>query len=175
MEGSVAVSLTLIGGGTRSGKSRHAMALARACGKRLAFIATARADDDEMRERIARHRQERGAQFVTFEEPLAVAPLLENEVDHFDAVLVDCLTLWLSNMLCGGVPAIEEECRRLVETAASASARVLLVTNEVGCGIVPDNALAREFRDLAGTLNQMAAQVAEEVYWMAFGIPLKVK
>jgi adenosylcobinamide kinase/adenosylcobinamide-phosphate guanylyltransferase len=155
------VSLVLIGGGARSGKSRHALALARQCGSRLAFVATARAEDDEMRERIARHRQERGSEFTTFEEPVAI--------------LIDCLTLWLSNLLCAGAPNIMEEGRRLVESAVAAPPQVLLVTNEVGCGIVPENALARQFRDLAGELNQMAAQAASEVYWTAFGIALKVK
>jgi adenosylcobinamide kinase/adenosylcobinamide-phosphate guanylyltransferase len=169
------VSLTLIGGGARSGKSRHALMLARQCGTRLAFVATAQPQDDEMRERIARHREERGAEFTTFEEPLAVAPLIATEGARFNAMLVDCLTLWLSNMLCAGQPEIDEECRRLVDAAAASPARVLLVTNEVGCGIVPENALARRFRDLAGTLNQMAAQAAYEVYWLAFGIPLRVK
>jgi adenosylcobinamide kinase/adenosylcobinamide-phosphate guanylyltransferase len=175
VEKSVAVSLILIGGGARSGKSRHALRLARQSGDRLAFVATARAEDDEMRARIARHRQERGSEFTTFEEPLAIAARLESEGARFDAILVDCLTLWLSNLLCAGVPAIADECRRLVEAAAASPARVLLVTNEVGCGIVPDNALARQFRDLAGDLNQMAAEAAAEVYWMVLGIPLKVK
>ncbi len=169
------MSLTLIGGGARSGKSRHALTLARHCGPRLAFVATAQAYDDEMRDRIARHREERGAEFTTFEEPLALGQLIEAEAARFDALLVDCLTLWLSNMLCAGIAGIEDECRLLVDAAAAAPARVLLVTNEVGCGIVPENALARQFRDLAGTLNQMAAQAADEVYWLAFGIPLKVK
>ena len=169
------MSLTLIGGGASSGKSRHALTLARQCGSRLAFIATARAGDEEMRERIARHRADRGSEFTTFEESLSIAPILAAEGGRFDAILVDCLTLWLSNMLCAGVPGIEEECRKLVQAAAAAQARVLLVTNEVGCGIVPENALARQFRDLAGALNQMAAESADEVFWMAFGIPVKVK
>jgi len=169
------VSLTLIGGGARSGKSRHAVKLARQCGSRLAFVATAQAHDDEMRERIARHRAERGSEFTTFEEPIAIARLIAAEAGRFDAMLVDCLTLWLSNMLCAGMSDIEDECRRLVDASAASPARVLLVTNEVGCGIVPENALARQFRDLAGSLNQMAAEAADEVYWLAFGIPLKVK
>jgi adenosylcobinamide kinase/adenosylcobinamide-phosphate guanylyltransferase len=175
MEERLAMSVVLIGGGARSGKSRHALALARQSGNRLAFVATARAEDDEMRDRIARHQQERGAEFTTFEEPVAIASLIEKEGGRFDAVLVDCLTLWLSNLLCAGTPNIMEEGRRLVESAGASPARVLLVTNEVGCGIVPENALARQFRDLAGELNQMAAEAASEVYWMAFGIPLKMK
>jgi adenosylcobinamide kinase/adenosylcobinamide-phosphate guanylyltransferase len=170
------VSIVLVGGGARSGKSRHALALARQSGNRLAFVATATADDDEMRERIARHREERGAEFCTFEEPLAVAELLEREGGRFDAVVVDCLTLWLSNvMFADSRPDGGCSAKALVEAAAAAPARVIFVTNEVGCGIVPENALAREFRDRAGKLNQLAAEAAVEVYWMAFGIPMKVK
>jgi adenosylcobinamide kinase/adenosylcobinamide-phosphate guanylyltransferase len=164
------MSIVLVGGGARSGKSRHALALARAAGARLAFLATATAGDDEMRARIAAHRQERGAEFTTFEEPLDVAGVIEREGGRFDAIVVDCLTLWVSNaMFAGG------ERRDFLEAAAAAPARVILVTNEVGCGIVPENELAREFRDRAGRLNQRAAEAAVEVYWMIFGIPLKVK
>jgi adenosylcobinamide kinase/adenosylcobinamide-phosphate guanylyltransferase len=169
------VSLTVIGGGARSGKSRHALNLARQCGGRLAFIATARAEDEEMRQRIERHRQERGAEFTTFEEPLAIMARIATEASRFDAIVIDCLTLWLSNMLFAGRAGIETECARLLDCAAAAPSRVLLVTNEVGCGIVPENALARQFRDLAGTLNQLAARAAGEVWWMAFGLPLQVK
>ena len=168
------MSLTLIGGGTRSGKSRHALHLARQSGPRLAFVATARGEDDEMRNRISHHRQERGPEFTTFEEPLAVAALIASEAHRFDAMVVDCATLWLSNLLFAGVD-VDQEGERLFKNAASSSARVLLVTNEVGCGIVPDNAMAREFRDHAGRLNQQAAQAADEVYWMVFGIALRVK
>ena len=169
------MSIILIGGGARSGKSRHALNLARQHGVRLAFIATAAAGDEEMQERIARHRYERGVGFTTFEEPLAVAGRIASDAHRFDAVVVDCLTLWLSNQLLADEAAVERECRRLIECAAAAPSPVLLVTNEVGCGIVPENALARQFRDLAGKLNQQAAQAANEVHWMVFGIPLKVK
>ena len=169
------MSLALVGGGARSGKSRHALQLARQCGSRLAFCATAAPGDEEMSERIALHRRERGPEFTTFEEPLAVASLLEAQARRFDAIVVDCLTLWLSNLMFSQPAAIEEECNRLVKAASAAPARVVLVTNEVGCGIVPDNALAREFRDRAGKLNQQAAAAAAEVYWMVFGVPLKVK
>jgi adenosylcobinamide kinase/adenosylcobinamide-phosphate guanylyltransferase len=128
-----------------------------------------------MSQRIARHQQERGSEFTTFEEPIEIAALLEAEGARFEAILVDCLTLWLSNLLCAGVSAIVDEGHRLVRAAVASPARVLLVTNEVGCGIVPENALARQFRDLAGELNQMAAAAADEVYWMVLGIPMKVK
>ena len=169
------MSLILIGGGSRSGKSRYALNLARNFGGPVAFVATARAEDDEMRDRIRRHREERGPEFTTFEEPFEVASLLIAESGRFDAFVVDCLTLWLSNHLLAGANDIPHQCRSLIEAAVLVDARVLLVTNEVGCGIVPENALARRFRDLAGSLNQDAATAAVEVYWMVFGIPLKVK
>jgi adenosylcobinamide kinase/adenosylcobinamide-phosphate guanylyltransferase len=169
------MSLILVGGGARSGKSRHALALARQSGPRLAFLATASAGDDEMRDRIALHRRERGAEFTTFEEPLAVASLIQKEAGQFDAIVVDCLTLWLTNQLFADGANLDHTCRLLVNTASLATAAVILVTNEVGCGIVPDNALAREFRDWAGKLNQLAADRASAVYWMVFGVPLRVK
>jgi adenosylcobinamide kinase/adenosylcobinamide-phosphate guanylyltransferase len=164
------VSIVLVGGGARSGKSRHALTLARASGSRLAFIATATAGDDEMRARIAMHQEERGPEFTTFEEPIEAGKLLVSEGERFDAIILDCLTLWLSNVMfqAGEMPD-------LIGAAARCPSRVILVTNEVGCGIVPENALAREFRDRAGKLNQQAAEAAVEVYWMVFGVPLRVK
>jgi adenosylcobinamide kinase / adenosylcobinamide-phosphate guanylyltransferase len=164
------MSITLVGGGARSGKSRHALALARQTGPRLAFIATAQAYDAEMRDRIALHRAERGPEFTTFEEPLDLAAVLDREAANFDAIVVDCLTLWLTNVMLAGAAPPDP-----LPIAAASSARVILVTNEVGCGIVPDNALAREFRDRAGRLNQQAAEAAAEVWWMVFGLPLRVK
>ena len=169
------MSLILIGGGARSGKSRHALQTARQAGSRLAFIATAIAGDNEMANRITVHREERGPEFTTFEEPLAVAALIDAEASRFDAVVIDCLTLWLSNLMFTAPATIEESCRTLVEAATRATAAIVMVTNEVGCGIVPETALAREFRDRAGKLNQQAAEAAAQVYWMVFGIPLKVK
>lgn len=164
------MSITLIGGGARSGKSRHALSLAQQSGPRLAFIATAQAYDSEMEHRIALHRAERGPEFTTFEEPIDLAGVIEREAAGFDAIVVDCLTLWLTNVMLSGA-----ETRDLIPVAAASPARVILVTNEVGCGIVPENAMAREFRDRAGRLNQQAAEAASEVYWMVFGVPLKVK
>ncbi len=164
------MSIVLVGGGARSGKSRQALALARQAGSRLAFVATAHAGDDEMQERITLHRRERGTEFTTFEEPLAVAELIEREGGRFDAMVVDCLTLWLTNAMFADTAP-----RLFLDVAAAAPARVILVTNEVGCGIVPENALAREFRDRAGRLNQQAAEAAAEVYWMVFGLALRVK
>ena len=165
--------LILVGGGSRSGKSRYALELARAAGKRLAFIATAEARDEEMCARVAQHRGERGVEFTTVEEPLDLAQAVR-ECAAFDAVVVDCLTLWLSNLMLG-----EHDIGTRVETfltaAAQVEARVIAVTNEVGCGIVPENALARRFRDEAGRVNQRVAADAREVYWMIFGCPLRLK
>jgi adenosylcobinamide kinase/adenosylcobinamide-phosphate guanylyltransferase len=164
------VAIVLIGGGSRSGKSRFALERARREGSKLVFIATAEARDEEMRERIARHRAERGDQFRTVEVPLDLAGAIRSS--DGDAIVVDCLTLWLSNTM---TLEFAEEFAELEDAARSSRACVILVTNEVGCGIVPDNALAREFRDRAGTLNQRMAEASAEVYWMVFGQPLRVK
>jgi adenosylcobinamide kinase / adenosylcobinamide-phosphate guanylyltransferase len=167
--------MILIGGGSRSGKSSAALRMLRASGSRLAFIATAEAWDDEMRERIARHREERGSDIDTWEEPHFVAQRIAAEGGRYDAILVDCLTLWLSNIMLSERFDVEAECRALVSAASESAAKVILVTNEVGCGIVPENALARKFRDAAGRLNQVAAGQASEVHWMIFGMGLRVK
>jgi len=169
--------IILVGGGSRSGKSRYALDTARSRGSRLAFIATAQARDEEMAERVRLHRADRGPGFTTFEEPLEVASLLLRETApkvNYDAIVVDCLTLWVSNLMFAERD-LAAESRALLEAAESNRAAVILVTNEVGCGIVPENALARRFRDEAGRLNQLAAARAAEVYWMVFGVPLKVK
>lgn len=164
--------ILLVGGGSRSGKSRHALELARRIGPRKAFLATAQAFDGEMTERIRRHREERGPEFTTFEEPIELAPAVARLEADFDVVVVDCLTLWLSNvMLSGRDPGMEET----LDTMARSTMSCVLVTNEVGCGIVPENELARQFRDRAGILNQQAAARAIEAYWMVFGIPLRLK
>ena len=166
------MSITLIGGGSRSGKSTYALELARRSGGRLGFLATAQAFDDEMRDRIDKHQVERGPDFRTIEEPLELARIIKDNEGSLDVLVVDCLTLWLSNLMLGGhEPPFEE----FLSTASQSPIKCLLVTNEVGCGIVPENALARRFRDLAGTLNQRAAHNAVEVYWMIFGVPLKIK
>jgi adenosylcobinamide kinase/adenosylcobinamide-phosphate guanylyltransferase len=167
--------MILIGGGSRSGKSAAALQMLKAAGPRTGFIATAQAWDDEMRERIARHREERGPDIVTWEEPVAVARRIESEERNYDAILVDCLTLWLTNIMLAETFDVEAECRALVESAAECQTKVILVTNEVGCGIVPENALARKFRDAAGRLNQMAAERATQVHWMIFGIGMRIK
>jgi Adenosyl cobinamide kinase/adenosyl cobinamide phosphate guanylyltransferase len=166
------MAIVLVGGGSRSGKSRHALQLARDCGPRLGFIATAQALDDEMRERIHLHQRERGPGFLTIEEPVALAAAIARSAAQLDAIVVDCLTLWLSNILSTD---IESEVSELIASSLASPARVIFVTNEVGCGIVPESALARRFRDCAGRLNQRVAEAASEVYWMVFGCALRVK
>jgi adenosylcobinamide kinase/adenosylcobinamide-phosphate guanylyltransferase len=169
------VSVILIGGGSRSGKSRFALEYARRHVVPLAFIATAEARDDEMRDRIASHRAERGPEFETIEEPRELARVIVEAGDRYGAIVVDCLTLWLSNLMFGGSMDIRRETAHLLRVACESPSAVVLVTNEVGCGIVPENALARQFRDLAGAMNQQAAAAAQEVYWMAFGISMRLR
>lgn len=166
------MAIVLIGGGSRSGKSRQALALARSSGSRFAFIATGEAFDAEMSTRIARHRSERGPEFTTIEEPLDLDAAL-NKATEFDAVVVDCLTLWLSNLMHSDWD-IDEATARVLH-AASRLRQAVFVTNEVGSGIVPDNALARRFRDEAGRMNQRFAEAAAEVYFMAFGCALRLR
>jgi Adenosyl cobinamide kinase/adenosyl cobinamide phosphate guanylyltransferase len=168
------VSIILIGGGSRSGKSSYALDCARLRGSRLAFIATAQTLDEEMRARAEAHQRDRGTEFETFEEPVELARIIDIKSPSYDAIVIDCLTLWLSNLMLQGTEDIARETRGLLSSALQAKADVILVTNEVGCGIVPDNELARRFRDAAGTL-KAAAEVATEVYWMAFGCPLRLK
>ena len=168
------MGFTLIGGGSRSGKSTKALELASTHGAPLGFIATAQAFDDEMRERIARHRAERDANYRTWEEPLDIAAGLSDFAQQNQAVVLDCLTLWLTNVMLAGRD-IETECSALVRACQACPRPLYVVTNEVGCGIVPENALARAFRDAAGRLNQQMAAAADSVYFMAFGCSLRLK
>jgi len=168
--------LILVGGGARSGKSDLALALARRLGRRRLFLATAQAGDDEMRERIGRHRRTRGADFRTLEEPLAVPELLRQDSDH-DVVVIDCLTLWLANLLVGGQEA-ESVGRRVAELAdvlRQGPAHAVVVTSEVGLGLVPETPLGRTFRDVAGLAHQRLAAQADEVYFGALGVMLRLK
>jgi adenosylcobinamide kinase/adenosylcobinamide-phosphate guanylyltransferase len=167
------VALVLVGGGARSGKSRWALERARKRGGALCYIATAEALDAEMSARIAQHRVDRGSEFETVEEPLELAQAIQGSSG--DSIVVDCLTLWLSNLMLAQGRAIDAEIDAVVQAAQESTAELILVTNEVGCGIVPENALAREFRDRAGVLNQRFAQAAGEVHWMVFGQALRVK
>jgi adenosylcobinamide kinase / adenosylcobinamide-phosphate guanylyltransferase len=169
-------SLILVGGGARSGKSAFALTLARQRGKRRVLIATARADDDEMTERIARHRNERGPDFLTVEEPVEL-PRAVSDASDVDVVVIDCLTLWLSNLLANRV-GLEQALARvdwLVQAAATGSATVIVVTNEIGMGIVPMNPLARSFRDLAGHAHQRLAAAAAEIYLAVVGTVVRIR
>ncbi|MBL8177257.1 MAG: bifunctional adenosylcobinamide kinase/adenosylcobinamide-phosphate guanylyltransferase [Bryobacterales bacterium] len=165
--------MILVGGGSRSGKTRFALDLAAGKGSRLLYIATAELLDDEMCSRAQMHRLERGPRFETVEAPRDLAGAITQHAGKFDAAVVDCLTLWVSNLILAGVEDLRPAGEAVV--AACVERPVILVTNEVGCGIVPENALARRFRDEAGWMNQRMAQAADAVYWMAFGCPLKVK
>ncbi|MET0314110.1 MAG: bifunctional adenosylcobinamide kinase/adenosylcobinamide-phosphate guanylyltransferase [Hansschlegelia sp.] len=166
--------VSLIIGGARSGKSRFAEGLATATGLPVAYVATARGDDAEMRERIARHRAERPASWTTIDAPLALARAIEGEATPARVVLVDCLTLWLTNVMLGDLD-VEHEIAGLLAALGSAAGPVVLVSNEVGYGIVPDNALARAFRDHQGRLNQRVAGLASRVTLVAAGLPLDLK
>lgn len=169
-------SCILVGGGARSGKSAFALERARALGARRVFLATGQALDAEMAARVAAHRASRGADFATLEEPLAVPRALAG-IAAADVVVVDCLTLWLANLLLRGDAhdVILAQVDELVATLASASFHSVLVTNEVGMGVVPDNALARAFRDLTGIAHQRLARAADEVYVAVLGLVLRLR
>jgi adenosylcobinamide kinase / adenosylcobinamide-phosphate guanylyltransferase len=164
----------LILGGARSGKTRMALARADESGLTKIYVATAAAWDAEMRERIALHKAERGAEWTTIEEQRALAAVITEQARPGAIILIDCLTLWLTNILLA-----EEDCDARIDQLAGAMAMVagpiILVSNEVGLGIVPDNALARRFRDLQGRLNQRMAAVCDDVIFVAAGLPLTLK
>jgi adenosyl cobinamide kinase/adenosyl cobinamide phosphate guanylyltransferase len=171
-----AAKLTLVLGGARSGKSRYAESLIAALPAPYrppwAYVATAEALDTEMAERIAAHRARRGPQWHTIEAPRDLPAALAS--CQRMPILVDCLTLWLTNLMLGDAD-IDSETARLEETLAAAEAPVVLVANEVGYGIVPDQPLGRRFRDLQGTLNQRMAEQADRVVLMVAGLPLALK
>ncbi len=170
--------LTLITGPARSGKTRLAVQWANSFPIPRAYIATAQNLDGEMNERIRKHQEERKSAFLTFEEPLTLTAQLEKIGKNFSIVIVDCLTLWLGNLL----GEAGEEGRSIQQTTADFLALlkkletpVILIGNEVGWGIVPDNPLARTFRDVSGRLNQEIARIADQVILMVAGIPMVVK
>lgn len=167
------MAVILITGGARSGKSTRAEARACAFPGRPVYIATAEALDAEMRDRIATHRGRRGDAWLERETPLELVAALA-ETDGGGTRLVDCLTLWLSNLLHAGRDW-STEATGLAHALGRQQSPVVLVTNEVGLGIVPDNALARQFRDAAGLLNQTIAHVADEVEFVVAGLPMRVK
>ncbi len=164
----------LILGGARSGKTTYALTTAEALNLECLYVATATPDDAEMVERIAHHQAERGARWHLIEEPVALPRLLMKESREQRVILVDCLTLWLSNLICSGrdYSAMSEA---LIQSAKQAVGPVIFVSNEVGLGIVPDNALAREFRDVQGRLNQKIAAICDSAVFMAAGLPIQLK
>ena len=167
---------TLVLGGARSGKSAHAERLAIASGLGVTYIATAEVLDEEMAERVARHRDERPSAWKTIEAPRALASILLAEAAPNRCLVVDCLTLWLTNLMLDPDPGLlERERAALLDALPNLAGRVILVSNEVGLGIVPDNALARCFRDEAGRLNQFVATLCDHVVFVAAGLPLTLK
>jgi adenosylcobinamide kinase / adenosylcobinamide-phosphate guanylyltransferase len=174
MEGTSPPALTLVLGGARSGKSRYAERLALESGLTPVYVATAEALDDEMAARIAEHRARRGAGWRTVEEPLDLIAALRRECGPDRAVLVDCLTLWLTNLMVAERP-VRTEMARLIELLPSMRGALVLVSNEVGLGVVPTDAIARAFIDHAGWLHQRIAEQADVVVIMAAGLPLHLK
>lgn len=166
-------SLTLVLGGARSGKSRHAETLVERSAPPWVYLATAQAFDDEMRARITAHRERRGEGWITVDAPLKLADAVRSAPTGAP-VLVDCLTLWLTNLMLADAE-IEAATNGLLAACAEAQGPVVLVSNEVGGGIVPENALARRFRDHAGVLHQRIAHGAQSVVLMVAGLPLAVK
>jgi adenosylcobinamide kinase/adenosylcobinamide-phosphate guanylyltransferase len=166
----------LVTGGARSGKSNYAEMRALRLGQRRVYIATAEAKDEEMARRIAEHKRRRGNDWQTIEETLELSSTLLARRGQIDCALVDCLTIWLSNLLLQRrLEFARTAVTEIVETLPRLDFAVVLVTNEVGWGIVPDNLLAREFRDLAGWANQQLASVADEVILTVAGVPMIVK
>jgi adenosylcobinamide kinase/adenosylcobinamide-phosphate guanylyltransferase len=170
--------ITLITGGARSGKSRYGQLLAeRYAGERF-FVATAQPFDMEMKERIARHRSEREDRFITIEEPLDLAAAVGNVPGSANVILIDCLSVWLGNLLHAfdaNDAAIAAATGKFIAALDRIKCDAIVVTNEVGMGIVPENALARRYRDLAGNLNRDVAAKSDNVYLCVCGLPVAVK
>lgn len=163
-------------GGARSGKSRLAAERASRYGPKVTFVATLQPLDDEMRKRVELHRRSRPASWRTMEAPRELAGAVREATSESACVLVDCLTLWMSNLLCSGAgeEAILGQLQETLAIVRTSGADGIFVSNEVGCGIVPENELARRFRDLAGTANQLLAREADEVYWVVCGKSVRI-
>jgi adenosylcobinamide kinase/adenosylcobinamide-phosphate guanylyltransferase len=177
--------IVFVTGGAKSGKSSFVLDKVSGVIGKKAFIATAEALDDEMKERINRHKAERGGEWETYEVPLKLSDALLDAAGRHSAVVLDCLTIWLSNVLIGegntkeNIQDLVDNLIQLKESTVCSGGTgcsvLYIVSNEVGMGIVPENDLAREFRDLAGNLNQRVAEIADEVYLVVAGIPVKIK
>jgi len=168
--------IIFITGGARSGKSTHTLKDASKLAGKKAYIATAEALDKEMRDRIENHKKQRGKDWDTYEKPLRIAEVIQEIEGKYTAIVIDCLTLWLSNIMQSGLN-ISQEIAKLIETLRIThnTTHIYLVSNEVGMGIVPENDMARKFRDMAGILNQKVAEISDEVYLLIAGIPMKIK
>jgi adenosylcobinamide kinase/adenosylcobinamide-phosphate guanylyltransferase len=165
-------------GGCRSGKSSQALKLAEQFhGNQKIFIATCQPHDEEMKKRVARHQQARDPGWQTVEAPVLLPQTIIANSHQENVILVDCLTLWVSNLMLADkdMDEISEHTQRLTQSIQKARCPVILVSNEVGTGIVPENRLARQFRDIAGFTNQSVAACADQVIWMVAGIPVGVK
>jgi adenosylcobinamide kinase/adenosylcobinamide-phosphate guanylyltransferase len=167
----------LVLGGCRSGKSRHGLELAQSMGPRRIFMATCVPHDREMQDRVDRHRMERDETWTTLEIPVNLSAALSKTEDGADVILVDCLTLWLSNLLMEtrDTAMVRRHIDDLARVVAAASVNIVLVSNEVGAGIVPENRIARQYRDLAGWTNQAMAAACDRVIWTVAGIPVTIK
>lgn len=166
----------LVLGGARSGKSRYALHLAENLWSRPLFLATAEAVDEEMAQRIEKHRRVRGEHWSCVEEPLEIARVIGDSHYEVDGILIDCITVWLGNVLHReGAGAVEKRADLLVSAFRDAGKELMMVSNEVGTGIVPDNAAGRMFRDLAGDLNQKLAAEADTVVMVTAGLPVPLK
>jgi adenosylcobinamide kinase / adenosylcobinamide-phosphate guanylyltransferase len=173
------LEIILITGGCRSGKSDYAVQLAEAAGSHITFIATAEALDDEMEQRIARHQAERPAEWGLIEEPLKLAEAIENGLEQSETVIVDCLTLWVSNLLfkenISDETTVTLRIKQVLKSIEHCSGRVIFVTNEVGLGIVPADELTRLYRDCIGRVNQCIGRKADKLFFMISGIPQQIK
>jgi adenosylcobinamide kinase/adenosylcobinamide-phosphate guanylyltransferase len=172
------IQATLVVGGCRSGKSHHAIHLAEQYpGKNKVYVATCVPMDEEMRHRVRRHQAERGEHWRTAETPLSIRSCIERESAQADVILVDCLTLWISNLMGEGNTQGEiiKKAEALGRTLETLQCPVVLVSNEVGAGIVPENPMAREYRDTAGWVNQVVGRACTRVVWTVAGIPVTIK
>ena len=171
------MSITFLIGGARSGKSSHAAQLADRAGQNIAYVATCSYIDEEMETRISRHKEDRPKHWHTYEEFEDLANLLSKIGNNYDAILIDCLTLFISGLLLNDLDDayIEGKMQNLLNTAKQIKAKVIIVSNEVGLGLHPDTPLGRRFRDLAGRVNQQVARESEEVLFMMAGLGMRVK
>lgn len=164
-------------GGCRSGKSRHALELADEFKQKKIFIATCVPQDEDMKMRVLRHQEERGENWNPLEIPVKIPEAIAHVSSTADIILVDCLTLWVSNLLLesASIDFVMEHAKHLEQAVKKSNCPVIFVSNEVGTGIVPENRLARLFRDAAGFVNQKMARVCDQVVWMVAGIPVTIK